>query len=94
MISASTVYALLTRTDDDKEVWEVTVRAAQCIGKPLRDLSLPGDVLAPAMRRNGDYLVPHGDTRLAFGDLLTLIGSIEWVESTRAMFAADDPRPE
>lgn len=80
------VYTLLTRTDDDKEVWEVTVRAEQCIGKPLRDLSLPGDVLVLAMRRNGDYLVPHGQTRLASGDLLTLIGSVQWVEPSRNMF--------
>ena len=63
---------------------EVTVRAERCIGKSLAELALPGDVLVLAMRRNGDYLVPHGQTRLASGDLLTFIGSQEWVESTRA----------
>jgi Trk K+ transport system NAD-binding subunit len=87
------MYALLTRTDDDKEVWEVVVRAEECIGKSLAELSLPGDVLVLAMRRNGDYLVPHGQTRLAFGDLLTFIGSQEWVEPTRARVAADEGGP-
>lgn len=86
------VYALLTRTDDDKEVWEVTVRAQECMGKPLRELSLPGDVLVLAMRRNGDYLVPHGQTRLASGDLLTLVGSLEWVEPARRLLGTEQSR--
>jgi Trk K+ transport system NAD-binding subunit len=87
------VYALLTSTSDDKEVWEVTVQSTQCSGKPLREVSLPGDVLILAMRRNGDYVVPHGQTRLALGDLLTLIGSLEWVEPALAMLAADERGP-
>lgn len=79
------IYTLLTNTEDDKEVWEVTVSARRCVGKRLRELALPGDTLVLAMRRNGDYLVPHGDTKLARGDLLTLIGSLEWVEPARTL---------
>jgi CPA2 family monovalent cation:H+ antiporter-2 len=86
-------YALLTRTDDDKEVWEVTVRATHCLDKPLRQLSLPGDVLVLAMRRDDNFLVPHGETRLAQGDRLTLVGSLEWVEATRAMFTPNGTEP-
>jgi Trk K+ transport system NAD-binding subunit len=81
-----TIYALLTRTDDDKEVWEVVVQKGQCAGRTLRQLPLPGDVLVLALRRNGDLLVPHGDTQIACDDRLTLVGSLEWVETTRQMF--------
>lgn len=87
------IYQLLTATDDDKEVWEVVVHAGQCVGKPLREITLPGDALVLAMRRNGDYLVPHGQTRLELGDLLTLIGSLEWIQPSRTMFASSRHEP-
>ena len=85
-----TIYALLTRTDDDKEVWEVVVGDGPCRGRTLRQLPLPGDVLVLALSRNGDLLVPHGNTQIAYDDRLTLVGSLEWVESTLAMFAAEE----
>lgn len=80
------VYELLTRTDDDKEVWEVTVRNPQVLDKALHELHLPGDVLILTVRRDGDLLVPHGDTRLNQGDLLTLVGSDDFVELTQQAF--------
>jgi Kef-type K+ transport system membrane component KefB/Trk K+ transport system NAD-binding subunit len=82
-------YALLTTTDDDKEVWEVTMGDGPHLGTALHELALPGDVLVLALRRDGHFLVPHGGTRLAYGDRLTLVGSLEWVESTRAIFGAE-----
>jgi Kef-type K+ transport system membrane component KefB/Trk K+ transport system NAD-binding subunit len=79
------IYALLTQTDDDKEVWEVTVSEERCVGTALRQLPLPGDVLVLALRRHGDLVVPHGNTRLEFLDRLTLVGSLEWVDESRRM---------
>jgi Kef-type K+ transport system membrane component KefB/Trk K+ transport system NAD-binding subunit len=94
MVRNPTIYGLLTRTDDDKEVWEVVVRDGPCVGRTLRQLPLPGDVLVLALSRNGDLLVPHGNTQIAYDDRLTLVGSLEWVESTLAMFAAEETRLE
>ena len=74
------MYALLSRTDDDKEISEVVVLNEAYVGKKLRQLDLPGDVLALALRREGVLLVPHGDTRLNRHDRLTLLGSISDVE--------------
>jgi Kef-type K+ transport system membrane component KefB/Trk K+ transport system NAD-binding subunit len=85
------IYALLTRTDDDKEVWEVIVCEGPYVGSVLRQLPLPGDVLVLALRRDDDLLVPHGNTRLTAGDRLTLAGSLEWVEETRLMFGSQSP---
>jgi Kef-type K+ transport system membrane component KefB/Trk K+ transport system NAD-binding subunit len=82
-------YALLTLTDDDKEVWEISVGDGPHVGTALHELALPGDVLVLALRRDGHFLVPHGGTRLVYGDRLTLVGSLEWVESTRAIFGAE-----
>jgi CPA2 family monovalent cation:H+ antiporter-2 len=82
-------YELLTRTDDNKEVSEVVVERSQYVGRTLRQLSLPGDVLVLALRRQGDSLVPHGSTRLELGDRLTLVGSLGYVDNARRMFGEE-----
>jgi Trk K+ transport system NAD-binding subunit len=53
----------------------------------LRELTLPGDVLILALRRQGEVLVPNGDTRIEQGDHLSLVGSLECTEAARDMFA-------
>ncbi|HZD56358.1 MAG TPA: monovalent cation:proton antiporter family protein [Anaerolineales bacterium] len=79
-------YHLLTRVDDDKQVVEVLVGDGQCDGKALYQLKLPGDLLVLALRRNGELLIPHGDTQLNCGDHLTLVGSVESIDTARHMF--------
>jgi Trk K+ transport system NAD-binding subunit len=83
-----TVYELLTRTDDDKEVCEVAVYNPLFLDKPLRQVEFPGDLLILAVRRQGELVVPHGDTRLNTGDQITLVGGCSCVEVTREMLAA------
>jgi Kef-type K+ transport system membrane component KefB/Trk K+ transport system NAD-binding subunit len=78
-------YELLTRTDDDKEICEVTVRNPHFLNKPLRQVDFPGDLLVLAVRRQGELVVPHGDTRLNAGDQITLVGGCSCVDITREM---------
>jgi Kef-type K+ transport system membrane component KefB/Trk K+ transport system NAD-binding subunit len=85
-------YALLTRTDDDKEVYEFRVAGSGLVGKSIGDLSLPGDVLAVALRRGGELLVPHRNTRLEAGDHLTLVGSIDAIQQMRGRPVDSAPR--
>lgn len=80
-------YELLTRMDDDKEVCEVVVFNPRYLDRPLRQIQFPGDLLVLAVRRQGELVVPHGDTRLAVGDHVTLLGSCNCVEIGREMFA-------
>lgn len=80
------LYALLSRTDDDKEVCEVVVSNAADIEKPLKQLELPEGLLALAIRRDGELLVPHGNTRLCRNDRLTLVGSIDDIQLVRQRF--------
>lgn len=47
--------------------------AAPVVGKTLRDLSLPPDSLIAVVLRDGDPIVPRGDTELKAGDQLVLI---------------------
>ncbi|HBX69968.1 MAG TPA: hypothetical protein DEH25_11490 [Chloroflexi bacterium] len=80
-------YELLTRLDDDKEVCEVVVLNPRFLDRPLRNIEFPGDLLVLAVRRQGELVVPHGDTRLAGGDHVTLLGTCNCVEIGREMFA-------
>jgi trk system potassium uptake protein TrkA len=43
------------------------------VGKTLRDLSLPADSLIAVVLRNGEAIVPRGDTKLQAGDRAILI---------------------
>ena len=57
------------------------------IDKPLRQLDLPAGLLAVAIRRDGELLVPHGNTKLCSNDRLTLVGSIEDIEIAKQRFS-------
>jgi Kef-type K+ transport system membrane component KefB len=82
-----TAYDLLTRTDDQKEIYEIVVESVSCIGKTLNQLNLPGDILVLALRRNGELLIPHGNTTIEDCDHLTLVSSLEWVDTGHRLFS-------
>ena len=88
------VYSLFSRTDNNKEVCEVVVTNGQDVDKPLRELNLPGGLLAMAIRRDGELLVPHGNTRLCRNDRLTLVGSLEDIELAKQRFTENWPLPD
>ncbi|HEY61644.1 MAG TPA: hypothetical protein G4N95_03250 [Anaerolineae bacterium] len=79
------VYELLTRTDDNKEVCEIKVRNPNVIDRPLRELELPDDIVIMAIRREGELMVPHGNTRLHLGDQLTLVGNETCADNARRL---------
>lgn len=43
-------------------------------GRPLREIPWPTEAVAVSVRRSGQTLVPHGETRLLAGDLVLLFG--------------------
>lgn len=77
-------FALLMDQADDVEVIDVTVHHAALTGRPLRRVQLPGNALVVGVRRQGDLIVPHGDTVLHGGDVLTLIGSVEAIQAAQS----------
>lgn len=86
MVRNPTLYELLAREQQNKEISEVVARNPQYLDRSLRELLLPGDVLMVAMRRGGELIIPHGDTRIESGDFLTLMGSQESIDMARLMF--------
>jgi Trk K+ transport system NAD-binding subunit len=58
----------------------------------LNNLDLPGNLLVLSIGRNGEIIIPHGNTQVELGDRLTILGNIEdlleaerWLESSRAV---------
>ncbi|MDH3944508.1 MAG: cation:proton antiporter [Anaerolineae bacterium] len=80
------LYNILTRTDDDKDVREITLRKRRHFGKRIRDLDLPGDLLIVALKRGGEVLIPTGYTEVERGDKLTLLGKMACIEEAEKMF--------
>jgi amino acid transporter/mannitol/fructose-specific phosphotransferase system IIA component (Ntr-type) len=57
---------------------------SEWIGRALRELDLPNDVLIALVRRQGRFLVPRGGTVLAEGDRLTILGGEDEIRELRA----------
>ena len=51
---------------------EVSVRRLPAAGLPIRHLGLPGNLLILSVRRNGELIIPHGNTRIEPGDRVYL----------------------
>ncbi len=52
-------------------------------------MGLPGNLLVLAISRNGDLIVPHGNTRLEMDDRLTLFGRQENLQEATAWLETD-----
>lgn len=64
-------------------------------GKTLRDVVRAGSgVLLGVISRNGDIVIPHGDTIVEPGDLVTLIGRSEEVDSMQKRFQGKEPKSQ
>ncbi|HOD51083.1 MAG TPA: Trk system potassium transporter TrkA [Candidatus Hydrogenedentes bacterium] len=61
-------------------------------GKRLRDVNMPPGVLLGVISRKGATLIPHGDSIVEPGDLITLIGRREHMDSVKALFHGTEPR--
>jgi Kef-type K+ transport system membrane component KefB/Trk K+ transport system NAD-binding subunit len=82
-----TMYELLTRTDDARDLCEIAIRNPRYLNRPLREIEFPNDLLVVAVRKGGELIVPTGETVLQRGDQLTVLGPNDCVENTRSLFS-------
>jgi Kef-type K+ transport system membrane component KefB/Trk K+ transport system NAD-binding subunit len=78
------LFGVMTSSRAHHQVREILVLNRSMSGKPLKDLSLGGDVLVLSIRRGNESLVPHGDTQLLEGDWITVYGDGVPVEALQA----------
>jgi len=82
MVTHPAAFSLLTDSDDNLLVEEAVLTNGRFVRKRLRDIRLPGDTLIMSISRNGEKIIPHGNTVLEYGDLVMLVGSREPVLKT------------
>jgi Trk K+ transport system NAD-binding subunit len=81
-------FNVLMDKGDNVEVLDVPLENPACFGRPLRHLRLPGDALVLGIQRQGEVVVPHGDTVLHRDDVLMLVGNPESLEEGRRWLAS------
>ena len=74
------LFELLTSTTDDRDLREMVLENPELNGKRVNEVSFPSDLRILAIRRNDEVIVPHGTTRLAMGDHLTILGDLDVIE--------------
>lgn len=74
------LFELMTSTTDDRDLREMILMNTNLHGKRLSEVRFPGDLLLLAIRRNDEVIVPHGTTRLAFGDHLAVLGDLDVIQ--------------
>ena len=71
------ILKIVTTTSSDQGLSETAITNQDLDGRRVRTLGLPGNLLVLAVTRNGEMIVPHGNTRLKSGDKLTLFGNLQ-----------------
>jgi Kef-type K+ transport system membrane component KefB/Trk K+ transport system NAD-binding subunit len=70
------LYTLLTSPKEGPHTREIVVGNPLVAGRLIRDLGIAGDLLILSVVRNGQALVPSGNTRVEAGDMLTVLGGL------------------
>jgi len=76
------------------QVRQLRVMESPNNGQTLKELSLPSEVLLGTITREGRAMVPHGDSTIEKGDLITLVGKREQMDRVQKIFQAKEPKPE
>jgi Kef-type K+ transport system membrane component KefB/Trk K+ transport system NAD-binding subunit len=85
---------LLTSPVAERDIAEIRLRNSGVVGRRLRSLRMPGDMLVLAIRRDGQLLIPRGDTQLAHGDRLTILGQQAELKSIREWLSGWAAEPD
>jgi len=75
--------SLLLGMDDSQDTIDIELRNSDFHGLTLRDLRLPSDVIILSVTRGDHPIISHGYTRLRLGDIVTMVGSIESLDTVR-----------
>ncbi len=65
----------------DLHMEEVEVTSKKLIGKMLRHANISGEILIFSIYREGETLLPHGDTVFQKGDILLVLGTSQSVQN-------------
>ncbi len=76
-------FGMMMNQGENVSMVDVPLRNAELAGQPLRRIKLAGQALVAGVHRDGEVLVPHGDTVLQLHDTLVLVGDPEALRAAR-----------
>ena len=76
-------FGMMMNQGENVSMVDVPLRNAELAGQPLRRIKLAGQALVVGVHRDGEVLVPHGDTVLQLHDTLVLVGDPEALREAR-----------
>jgi Kef-type K+ transport system membrane component KefB len=85
LIIMPTTYQALVDTFEDYRVEEITVSKSNVDGAQVKDIPFHRDGTVILIRRGSEVSIPHGDTYLRIGDLLTVFGTGTALEEIRKL---------
>lgn len=84
-------FGMLTSTEDERDLLELALRNPKLAGRRLRELALPGDALILSIKRDGEMLIPHGNTRLEHDDEVSILVNNAYASGLIQLFAQQYP---
>jgi Kef-type K+ transport system membrane component KefB/Trk K+ transport system NAD-binding subunit len=83
------VFEMMVDKSDDVDLVDAPLTNSTLVGRALRKVRLPGNALVLGIQRDGEVMVPHGDTVLQRRDLLMLVGSPDSLLEARRFLEVD-----
>lgn len=78
--------AIQTVNHSRAEFVEVPIEpGSHAVGHTVAELDLPRAAVLISIRRGRELVIPHGDTRLESGDVVTALCEREWIDEVRAL---------
>jgi chloride channel protein, CIC family len=73
------------------EFVEVSIASgSHVVGLTIAELNLPRAAVLVSIRRGHELVIPHGDTQLEAGDVVTALCELEWVDKVREELTRGD----
>ena len=85
-VRAPSSVSLLLGMEENHDIIDLEVRNPNIAGMAVRDLRLPSDALIVSVHRDGHIIITHGYTELQIGDWVTVVGSLESLETLELRF--------
>lgn len=85
-VSAEAIQAM---HDTHAEFVDVSLSPHSCAtGKAVAELDLPREAVLVSIRRGRELIIPHGDTRLQAGDMVTALCEREYIPQVKTTLRA------
>ncbi len=87
MVLRPSTYTALIESFESFSVEEIVIKNPEVDGKQVKDLPFHKEGSLMLLRRKGEMHIPHGNTYLRSGDVITVIGNEQALEDFRAKLA-------